>query len=292
MSHGSATDFAKFETILDADALRGVAALTAETCGDQVQRMLADAQVAERLRTDGLVVLSGLDALPSPDWSWVFVAICGALGKLQPQGAKDSGQVVREVRYRRGSLQERTVRYSDSRSGGSYHSDGVPVPGPLPDVLALLCVRPAPRGGELVFVDSTSALEAATHRMPGLPAALSRDFHFDQRREDDPTATAVRRIVERHEGEDRLVYLRDYVESGHRIAGVRPLAADEIEAMDVLDEVLADEALHIEGRLAPGQIAINDNHRFVHGRHEFPDEQDEQGGRLMLRCWIRASKGE
>jgi hypothetical protein len=190
---------------------------------------------------------------------------------LVPQSMTDAGQVVREVRYRGSGLDTRTIRYSDSRSGGSYHSDGVPVPGPLPDLLALLCVRQAARGGELVFVDSSAALAAATRRMPRLPAVLGREFHFDQR---------------------RLVYLRDYVESGHSIAGIRPLAAEEIRAMDILDGVLEDERLHIEGRLSTGQIAISDNHRYVHGRHEFRDDAEGKGGRLMLRCWVRTSRGE
>jgi len=204
----------------------------------------------------------------------------------------DTGQVVREIRYRGGGLDERTIRYSDSRSGGSYHNDGVPLPGPLPDLLALLCVRSAASGGELVFVDSSAALDAATRRMPRLSTVLGRDFYFDQRREDDPTATVIRRIVERAGGKDQLVYLRDYVESGHSVAGVRPLTSKEILAMDILDEVLNDEAMHIEGRLSPGQIAISDNHRYVHGRHEFREKAGEEGGRLMLRCWVRTSRGE
>lgn len=258
----------------------------------KLQEVLRDAQVEERLRTDGLVVLSGLNALPLEEWPRLFVAVCGALGRLLPQSMTDAGQVVREVRHRGSGLDQRTIRYSDSRSGGSYHSDGVPMPGRLPDLLALLCMRQAARGGELVFVNSSAALDAATRRMPRLPTVLGREFYFDQRREDDPTAVVVRRIVERVGGADRLVYLRDYVESGHSIPGVRPLAAEEIEAMDILDTVLGDEALHIEGRLTPGQIAISDNHRYVHGRHEFRDETAGEGGRLMLRCWIGDFRGE
>jgi alpha-ketoglutarate-dependent taurine dioxygenase len=127
--------------------------------------------------------------------------------------------------------------------------------------------------------------------MPRLPIVLSRDFHFDQRRKDDPAAV-IRRIVERTGGKDQLVYLRDYIESGHSMAGVRPLASEEIQAMDILDEVLEDEALHIEGRLSPGQIAISDNRRYLHGRHEFREEAGEEGGRFMLRCWIRTARDE
>jgi alpha-ketoglutarate-dependent taurine dioxygenase len=266
--------------------------LPATAALNELQEVFRVAQVNERLHADGLVVLSGLDALSLENWPRLFVAACGVLGLLLPQSMTDAGQVVREIRYRGSGLDNRTIRYSDSRSGGSYHNDGVPMPGPLPDLLALLCLRSAASGGELVFVDSSAALDAATQRMPRLPNVLGREFHFDQRRKDDPTATVIRRIVDRAGGKDNLVYLRDYVESGHSMAGVRPLASEEIQAMDILDEVLEDETLHIEGRLSPGQIAISDNHRYVHGRHEFRDDADGESGRFMLRCWVRTPRGE
>lgn len=285
-------NFARFETVLEPSALVRAAELPAATRRKALQEVLRDARVHERLRADGLVVLSGLDALSSKSWPQLLVGVCGVLGLLLPQSMTDAKQVVREIRYRGAGLDNRTVRYSDSRSGGSYHSDGVLIPGPVPDLLGLLCVRPAARGGELVFVDSSAALDAATRRMPRLPIVLRGEFHFDQRRDDDPAATVIRRIVERAGGRAQLVYLRDYIESGHSMAGVRPLAPEEIKAMDLLDEVLDDEAMHIEGRLSPGQIAISDNHRYVHGRHEFSDDTDDEGGRFMLRCWVRTSRGE
>jgi hypothetical protein len=290
--HSSAATLISFETALEPSALRRAAALPASGRLNELQQVLHDAQVDKRLRADGLAVLCGLDTLPSDCWLPMFIALCSVLGTLLPQSMTDAGQIVREVRYQGGDLGKRTIRYSDSRSGGSYHSDGVPIPGPLPDLLALLCVRPAARGGELVFVESSVALDAGARKMPRLPTVLGRKFHFDQRRKEDPTATVIRQIVERTDSKNRLVYLRDYVESGHSMAGVRPLKSEEIQAMDILDEVLEDEALHIEGRLSPGQIAISDNQRYVHGRHEFDEEAGEDGGRLMLRCWVRTSQGE
>jgi hypothetical protein len=292
MSYRRAATFGKFETRIMPSDLRRVGELPAADGVTDMREVLRDGELVDRLGADGLAVLSGLDALPSEDWPRIFLVICGALGVILPQSMTEDGQRVREIRYRGGGLDERTFRYSDSRSGGSYHTDGVPMPGRLPDLIALLCIRPAARGGELVFVDSSAALDAATMRMPRLPVVLGRDFHFDQRREDDPTATVTRRIVDRVGGTDQLVYLRDYIESGHQTPGVRPLASEELQAMDILDEVLEDEALHIEGRLSPGQIAISDNHRYVHGRHEFRDQEDASNGRLMLRCWMRTSGGE
>lgn len=285
-------NLATFEAGLEPSALRRACALPGTAGQEGLRQVLRSSQVDERLHAHGLVLLSGLDAVPLDNWQRLLLGICGILGILLPQSMTDAGQFVREIRYRGGGLDVRTTRYSDSRSGGSYHSDGVPMPGPLPDLLALLCVRPASGGGELVFVDSSAALDAATRRMPQLPTVLGREFHFDQRREDDPTATVIRRIVQSAGDRDQLVYLRDYIESGHSIAGVRPLASDEVQAMNLLDEVLEDEALHIEGRLSPGQIAISDNHRYVHGRHEFRDDPDGEAGRLMLRCWVRTRTDE
>jgi alpha-ketoglutarate-dependent taurine dioxygenase len=282
----------RFETILEPSALCRATALLAAARTKVLREVLRDAQVDERLSADGLVVLSGFGALCLENWPRLFVDLCDVLGLLIPQSMTDAGQVVREIRYRGGDLDKRTIRYSDSRSGGSYHNDGVPIPGPLPDLLALLCIRQAAHGGEVVFVDSSAALDAATHRMPRLPVVLGRDFHFDQRRESDPTATVARRVVERAGARNRLVYLRDYIESGHSMDGVRPLTSEEIQAMDTLDEVLKDEALHIEGRLLPGQIVISDNRRYLHGRHEFHEGAGEEGGRLMLRCWMRTTWGE
>jgi len=289
---GQAMPLGRFEAALEPAAVRRAAALHGTACTAELRKILDVARVDQRLQADGLIILSGLDILPQDDWTRLFVATCSVLGTLLPQSMTEGEQFIRAVRYRGGDLHQQAVRYSDSRAGGSYHNDGVPMPGPLPDLMGLLCVRQAARGGEVVFVEASQALEAATRSMPRLPAVLGREFHFAQRRTDDPTATVIRRIVEGTGGERRLVYLRDYIESGHSLDGVRPLTREEIQAMDVLDTTLHDEALHLEGRLAPGQIVIGDNQRYLHGRHEFLEDAMEDGGRLMLRCWMRRSRSE
>ncbi|BAS18580.1 hypothetical protein AHiyo8_pI68840 (plasmid) [Arthrobacter sp. Hiyo8] len=42
----------------------------------------------------------------------------------------------------------------------------------------------------------------------------------------------------------------------------------------------------IEVKLAPGQLAVIDNRRLLHGRTTFGDDPQDRD-RLMLRTWIR-----
>lgn len=290
MIEKSVTDLSLYRRTIDAADLRSLAELPDVQQIRQLGYLLEKSGIAELLKADGLAVLGGLEELDERHWRRILVQLCRSLGELLPQSANDHRQLVREVRFRGGDLRDQYIRYSDSRSGGSFHTDGVPIPGPLPDLVALLCVRQARSGGELVFIESHRVLERAARRMPQLVTALNGIYHFDQRRSDRPRATVARRMLETSWGRkrpDRLVYLRDYVESGHSLEGIRPLSKLEIEAMNVLDSVMQDEQLHVEGRLLPGQIALSDNHRYLHGRHAFFEGPDPSHGRLMLRCWIR-----
>lgn len=255
---------------------------------DKVKATLAKSGVISMLADHGIAIIDGLAGVDQDRWPGLFESVCAALGRLLPQSMAPAGQLVREIRYQDGNLSSRTVRYSDSRNGGSYHTDGVGMPGPVPDTLALLCVRQAPEGGELVFLESSAVLGAALARMPSLIEVLGVPFHFDQRRADEPRATVVRHVVDASLGLPRLVYLRDYIESAHAMEGLPKLTAVQTAAMDVLDSVMDDEALHIEGRLEPGEIALSDNHRFLHGRHAFGEPADGEQSRLMLRYWIRS----
>jgi len=103
--------------------------------------------------------------------------VSAALGRLLPQD--NTGQLVREVRYRGVSLGEgATARYSDSREGGQLHTDGPHRPDAAPDWFALMCVRQAEVGGDLVLVSTSQILRLLSK---DVIAALEKPFLFDVR---------------------------------------------------------------------------------------------------------------
>jgi alpha-ketoglutarate-dependent taurine dioxygenase len=241
-------------------------------------------------RSPGCVVLGGLAGLAEDELRRAMLLLSRLVGDLIPQDA--AGAVLREVRDRGVQLGEgKTGRYSDSRAGGNFHTDGPHRPGAPPDYVALGCVRQAPEGGESVVVHA----EGVVSRLAGEPRileTLAGWFHFDRREEPARPPTVARRILVQEEGRPVACYLREYIELGHRHAEVPPLDGAQREALDALDAELENPALQITRKLAPGELAIIDNRSVFHGRRSFDDSADEGEKRLLLRTWIRRSERE
>ncbi|MCX5146391.1 TauD/TfdA family dioxygenase [Streptomyces sp. NBC_00320] len=233
----------------------------------------------------GYFVLGGLDHLTEEQARRFTVAVSRLAGDLLPQDG--AGALLRDVRDRGVRLGEgATGRYSDSRQGGSLHTDAAHRPGRLPDIFTLFCFRQASSGGALVTVHVSDLLELLRAHPEEL-AALRLPVHFDTR-DDTPGVplTTERPVLEFRGGRERMYYLRDYIEIGHRHPHVPPLTPEQVKALDLLDSLLDRRDLQTHGRLAPGEMIFIDNRSIVHGRTAFDDEKPVDGGRLMLRTWI------
>ncbi|MFE9403433.1 TauD/TfdA family dioxygenase [Streptomyces sp. NPDC006530] len=267
-------------------------ALADSTERDQLQPWYREFGRTLRLYTErhldarpGFFVLAGLDHLTQEQARRFTVAVSALVGDLLPQDGH--GALLRDVRDRGVRLGEgATGRYSDSRQGGSLHTDAAHRPGRLPDVFALFCYRQARSGGALVTVHVSDLLDLlAAH--PEELAALRLPVHFDTR-DDAPgfPLTVERPVLERSGGRERVYYLRDYIEIGHGHPHIPPLSPAQVKALDLLDELLDRRDLQTHGRLSPGEMIFIDNRSIVHGRTPFEDEDPVDGGRLMLRTWI------
>jgi alpha-ketoglutarate-dependent taurine dioxygenase len=235
---------------------------------------------------EGIVVAGGFDAVGGEDQRAAFRSFCAAFGELMPQDGE--GTIVREVRDRGKVLAEgRSGRYSDTRAGGNLHTDGAEAPPPVPDLFALLCVRPAASGGELVLVDVRELVDRLD---PLLVEVLSRPFHFDRRgdeREGEEPTTAKPVLFEDATGNLCVSYLRRYIEVGHARPEVPDLSEEQVAALDAFDALLEDPEMWRKDRLEAGEVAVIDNRRMLHGRTEFVDPEEPTRHRLLLRTWIK-----
>jgi alpha-ketoglutarate-dependent taurine dioxygenase len=234
----------------------------------------------------GFFVLSGLGHLDEASARRFLLALAAALG--EPMAHNFDGEIIREVRYRGGTLADATVRYSDTREGGNLHTDGMHRPGAIPTYFALHCLRQAEVGGALVLVH-VDDLVRELRREPAVLAALSEPVHFDTRDGRPERPPTVRRpILTLHRETARITYLRAYIDSGHRRPGIAALPAFQRHAMDRLDALLDRADLRAQHRLEPGQLIVVNNRTVVHGRTAFEDEPGE--GRLLLRVWVAGSR--
>lgn len=247
---------------------------------------LRSALLAAVRQHGGFAVLSGFGDVPQRFWRDAFVLLCATIGELMVQDGQ--GATVREVRDRGTRIGEGHSRYSDSRYGGSYHTDGAELPFPVPDLFALLCVRPAQTGGHLRLIPVPFVEQRLRQLWPETIQTLSHVYHFDARRaatEEGPR-TVTKPIVFSRDGRSAMTYLREYIEVGHAHPGVPPLSPSQWNALDRLDSVLNDPLAWIEGRLLPGEIVVIDNLAMLHGRSEFVEQSDPALCRLLYRTWI------
>jgi alpha-ketoglutarate-dependent taurine dioxygenase len=236
-------------------------------------------------------VIAGIESLPEGTWSEALRLLSLTLGSLVEQDERRT--LVREVRDRGTRIGEgRTSRYSDSRSGGSFHTDGAELPLPAPDFFALGCVRSAAHGGATVLIDAREVLDHVRARSPAAARRLFEPYHFDRRGMGADGARTIQKPVFYYRDEILCVtYLREYIDAGHAHPGAPALDEDSRFALDCLDGAL-DGRTAVIARLTlePGQLLLCNNTSLLHGRTEFTDAEDPSRNRLLLRTWIRATR--
>ena len=89
-----------------------------------------------------------------------------------------------------------------------------------------------------------------------------------------------------HAGRMSAIYQRQYLDSAQRFALAPRLAPIDIEALDLLDALADDPALHFLMRLEPGDIQLVHNHTLLHDRTAFTDWPEPERRRHLLRLWL------
>ncbi|MCX4679246.1 TauD/TfdA family dioxygenase [Streptomyces sp. NBC_01433] len=159
------------------------------------------------------------------------------------------------------------------------HTDRAGPSGP-PRLLALLCVRPALKGGESLLVSGHSVHDRLSADRPAVLSTLYRDFYFGAER----NLARSGPVFTRSDGRLQVRYNRYQIERGHHAAG-EPLTAAQVEALDAFDEVLGDESLFLRLPLRRGDLLMLNNNTVLHGRTSFTDHPDPLQHRCLARAW-------
>jgi hypothetical protein len=156
----------------------------------------------------------------------------------------------------------------------------------LADVVGLLCLRQAPRGGASRIVSSVAVYDELLRRRPELVERLYEPFALDVRDEQSGGGPAWVPIQPcRHaEGRLRTFYHSDYFRSAQRHADVPRFTALEQALLDLYESIAAEPALHLDMELQPGDVQLLSNHTILHARTAYED--DPRRPRHLLRLWL------
>ena len=230
----------------------------------------------------GFTLVRGLEigALSVEDAALVYWGVGAHLGAGRAQNAQGDllGHVTDlGVDYRTDS----TVRGYQTRLVLPFHNDAL-------DVVGLMCLQPARRGGLSRIVSSHAVHDTLLERRPDLLEALYQTFWIDRRGESPegkPPCYAAP-FFERRGGRLFARYNRGYVESGQRFPDVPRLTDPQRAAMDAVDALCADPDLHLDMSLEPGDMQFICNYSTLHSRTAYEDWPERERRRYLLRLWL------
>ena len=180
----------------------------------------------------------------------------------------------------------RGARFSGTTAESSFHTDNA-FGRVVPDLVALLCLRPAVKGGESQLISAVTLHNHLLSRHADLLPCLYQPFYFDRRGEFLPGESPISRnpIFSWASGELTVRYLHYYIEVGHQKAR-RPLTRRQLRALEVLESLLRRPELRVEFRLRPGQVLLTNNHWILHNRTAFEDSAFPRERRHYVRLWL------
>jgi hypothetical protein len=235
----------------------------------------------ELLDGRGFALLKGLPvaAMSRREAATAFFGLGAHIGRARPQNAK--GHVLGHVADLGLAADDPNVRLYQTNERQTFHTDSC-------DIVGLLCLKAAKRGGHSALVSSTTMYNEMRRRRPDLARLLLEPIETDRRGEVGAGQLPYFRIPvwTWHEGRLSAIYQRQYIESARRFPGVPPLAPAQREALDLFDALANDPALNFHMVLEPGDMQFVHNHTILHDRTGFEDWPEPERRRHLLRLWL------
>jgi hypothetical protein len=262
----------------------GVEAFPLPTLGPRLVRLRRELDAGS-----GFAVVRGIpvEGYSTDELETIAIGLSRHLGR--PIGQNVRGSLVDHVADRGASFEDISVRGYSTNAALTPHCDSG-------DVVALLSVRKAERGGESTIASFGAVHNRILAERPELLAPLYRGFHYNIRGCGPPGPW---RDVTRHRVPVYTVHRgllsgrfnAKAIRTATELPGVPPLTPLEQEAIDRVESLALDPELRLDMLLEPGDLQLLCNHTILHTRSAFVDGSDPRRRRLLLRVWINVPGG-
>ena len=238
--------------------------------------------LAEMLEGRGFAMLRGLpvERYTREEQAVAYMGIGSWFGRARSQNAK--GHLLGHVKDLGLDIQDPKVRYYQTSRKLEYHTDSV-------DVVGLLCLKTARSGGESFIASSMTLYNEILARRPDLLPALFEPYPTDRRGEvpEGMQPWFDMPVFHWHEGRLTCIYVRQYIESAQKnFPEAKRLRREQIQALDLLDELLNDPQIHLSMAFLPGDMQFLHNHQILHSRNDFENWPEPGRHRHLLRLWL------
>lgn len=213
------------------------------------------------------------------DCGLMYWGLGSHLGTAVSQNA--AGDLLGHVRDTGADPRDPSVRLYKTRERLAFHTDGA-------DIIGLLCLRPARRGGTSRISSSVTVFNEIMRRRPDLTPLMFESFPFDRNEEQavgEPPYFSFPLCA--YDGDHlRTFYIGWYIRDSQRHAEAPRLSERQRELIDLIDELAASPEIYLEMSFQPGDIQLLKNSVILHARTEYDDFDEPQQRRHLLRLWL------
>ncbi len=229
----------------------------------------------------GVVILKGLQTSDFDELQLrkIFAATMSHVGTAVSQSAE--GDRILSVRNEGFGKDDSRTRGPNTKNRLSFHTDRC-------DVIAFLCIKQAKSGGDNFVVNSMALHNEIVERRPELLDILKEPFYYKRHNVDTGNALAYIKqpIFSVFEGHFAANILRVLIERAYQTPEIGPMSDLQREALDYVEELCEDSALHFQFRQEPGDIVLMNNFITFHRRDAFEDFDELENRRHLLRIWL------
>ncbi|MFK7983875.1 MAG: TauD/TfdA family dioxygenase [Saprospiraceae bacterium] len=229
----------------------------------------------------GFSLIKGLplEKYSAKEAATIFYGIGTHLGNARSQNAK--GHVLGQVRNMGLDSTDPKVRLYQTNERQTFHTDSC-------DVVGLLCMQPAKKGGLSLLVSANTVFNEMHHRRPDLLQLLLQPIATDRRGEvpEGMLPYLLIPVFSYYKNKITPFYQRQYIESAQRFPDAPRLTPAHFEALDLFDELCNDSDLHLTMMLEKGDMQFVYNHAMLHDRTGFLDNEAVYQRRHLSRLWL------
>lgn len=217
----------------------------------------------------GFAVIKNLPVdYPEDVLATLLMAIGNSIGSLMPQNPQ--GELLSFVTDLSSGKKE--IRGYLSNLNLPFHSDTA-------DILALLCVRTAKKGGLNSLVSSNTIYETILENEPKHMPLLERGFRYTYPEDMDRQSNYIP-VFSSMQKYRSCRYLRSFIELN------ASLSDQEYEALDAFDRAATSPLNVFSLKVEPGDLLLVNNYTLLHSRTEFEDFTSPSDRRMLQRLWI------
>lgn len=230
----------------------------------------------------GVALIKGLPAaeFSKEDAGIIFWGIGSHLGRATAQNAY--GDVLGHVwNLGRDHTKDTASRGYQSKLRLNFHTDTT-------DVVGLLCLRKAKKGGVSSVASSAAIHNELLRSKPELLRELYKNFYWDQRDEEPEGELpyVVQPVFINNMNRVFCRFVDRYIRSAQRFESVPRLTMLQIEALDAVAALANSDEFRLDMDLEPGDMQFLMNYSVLHSRTAYEDFPELDKKRHLLRLWL------